>query len=84
MAVVTVSFHYCVFNRSVHQLDLAIGPGMVWLGQAVLDPICLADHIGLVTVTFRSLNSVKRPFVRMPTDWFHLTSSSVVVDYKTH
>ena len=45
MAVVMVSFHCRVLNRSVDQLDLAIGPGMVWLGQAVLDPICLVGHI---------------------------------------
>jgi hypothetical protein len=29
----------------VHSLDLAIGPWMVWLGQAMLDPICLKDHV---------------------------------------
>ncbi|AML51138.1 hypothetical protein RC74_07575 [Falsihalocynthiibacter arcticus] len=44
MAVVMVSLHCRVLNRSVHPLDLAIGPRMVWLGQAVFDPICLAEH----------------------------------------
>ena len=29
----------------IHSLDLDIGPRMVWLGPAVLDPTCLADHV---------------------------------------
>ena len=45
MAVVVASFHCRLLDRSVHPLDLAIGPRMVWLGQAVFDPICFADHV---------------------------------------
>ena len=45
MAVVMVSFHCRLLDRSVHPLDLAIGPRMVWLGQPVFDPICFADHV---------------------------------------
>jgi hypothetical protein len=45
MAVVMVSLHRRVFNPSVHPLDLTIGPWMVWICQAVLDPICVADHV---------------------------------------
>jgi hypothetical protein len=29
----------------VHPLGLAIGPGMVWFGQLVLDPVLIADAI---------------------------------------
>lgn len=45
VAVVMVSLHCRLLDRSVHSLDLAIGPRMVWLGQAVLDPIRLADDV---------------------------------------
>jgi hypothetical protein len=34
-----------LLDRAVHAFDLAIGPGVVWLGQAVLDPVGLADHV---------------------------------------
>ena len=34
-----------LLNGAVHSFDLAIGPWMVWLGQSVLDAICLADHV---------------------------------------
>src|SRR6516164_2244687 len=30
---------------SVHPLDLAVGPGMVGLGQPVLDVICITKHV---------------------------------------
>ena len=33
------------FQGSVHALDLSVGPGMVDLGQAVLDAICHADAV---------------------------------------
>ena len=38
-------FHRRVLDRSVHSLDLTVGPGMVGLGQAVLDPVGFADHV---------------------------------------
>ena len=44
----------------------------------------LIDKTGLVALTFRSLNSFKRPFVRMPRSFFHLATSAAVVDYRTH
>jgi hypothetical protein len=53
-------------------------------GSTQLRHVTERMKIGLVTVTFRSINSVKRPFVRMPTDFSHLTTSAVAVDYKTH
>ena len=40
--------------------------------------------VGLVALTFRSLNSFKRPFVRMPRGFFRLETSAAVVDYRTH
>jgi len=40
-----VSLHCRLLDRAVHSLDLAIGPRMIWLGQAVLNSICLADHV---------------------------------------
>ncbi len=34
-----------VLDCSVHSLDLTIGPRVVGLGQAVLYPVCFADHV---------------------------------------
>lgn len=34
-----------LFDRPVHALDLAVGPGMVDLGQTVLDAVFVADAI---------------------------------------
>ncbi len=34
-----------ILDRAVHPLDLAVGPGMVRLCQAVLDPVGVADHV---------------------------------------
>ena len=42
------------------------------------------SHFGLVTVTFRSLNSFMRPFVRMPRGFSRGAMSDVGVDYKSH
>ena len=39
---------------------------------------------GLVTVTFRSLNSFMRPFVRMPRGFSRRAMSDVGVDYRSH
>ena len=38
---------------------------------------------GLVTHAFRSLNSFKRPFVRMPRGFCRLAMSAAAVGYKT-
>lgn len=37
MAFVMEAFDGCLFDGPVHSLDLTIGPGMLWLGEAVLD-----------------------------------------------
>ncbi|WP_331458382.1 DUF6538 domain-containing protein [Pseudorhodobacter wandonensis] len=39
---------------------------------------------GLVTLTFRPLNSFRQPFVRRPRGFCHLTTNAAVVDYRTH
>lgn len=43
--VVVVALHRGVFDRPVHPLDLSVGLGVVRLGQPVLDPTGLADHV---------------------------------------
>lgn len=43
--IVMEPFNSSFFNRSVHPLDLTIGPRMVRLGKPMLDPICLADYV---------------------------------------
>ena len=34
-----------LLEGSVHPLDLTIGPGMVWLGQPVLDAVRITKHV---------------------------------------
>ena len=41
-------------------------------------------HDGLVTLTFRPLNSFTQPFVLRPRGFCHLTTNAAVVDYRTH
>ena len=45
VAVVVIAFDRRILDGAVHALDLAIGPGMVRLGQAMFDPVRLADQI---------------------------------------
>jgi Arc/MetJ-type ribon-helix-helix transcriptional regulator len=42
MALIVVALHRCLLERPVHSFDLAIRPGMVRLGQAVLDAVPVA------------------------------------------
>ena len=44
MAVVVVAFDGRVLDGSVHPFDLTVGPGMVDLGEAVLDVVLAAAH----------------------------------------
>ena len=44
MAVVVVAFDGRVLDGSVHPFDLTFGPGMVDLGEAVLDVVLAAAH----------------------------------------
>jgi hypothetical protein len=34
-----------LLERSVHPLNLTIGPRMVWLGQPVLDAVRITEHV---------------------------------------
>ena len=45
MGLVVVLFHGSIFERAVHAFHLAIGPGMVGFGEAVLDAKLLADAL---------------------------------------
>ena len=45
MAIVVIPFDGRVFNRAVHALDLSVRPRVVWLGQAMLNAICSANHV---------------------------------------
>ncbi len=45
MAVVVVAFDRRVLDRTVHSLDLPVGPRVVHLGQTVLDVMLVADTI---------------------------------------
>ena len=42
---VVEALHRRLLYCAIHPLDLAIRPGVVWFGQAVLDPVRLADHV---------------------------------------
>lgn len=45
MAVVVVAFDSRFFDRSVHSLHLAVGPGMLVFGEPVPDPVLTATHV---------------------------------------
>ena len=45
MAVVMVAFDSRFLDRSIHPFDLTVGPGMLHLGQPMLDPLFLADPV---------------------------------------
>ena len=44
MGVIVIPFHGRLLDCAVHPLDLSVRPWMVWLGCAMLDPVCGADH----------------------------------------
>jgi hypothetical protein len=48
MVVVLVSLDRRIFDRSVHPLDLTIGPGMVGLCEAMFDPVVGENRVDLV------------------------------------
>src|SRR6185312_2827964 len=45
MAFVMIAFDGGVLDRPVHAFHLAIGPGMLDFGEAVLDPVFFASHV---------------------------------------
>ncbi len=48
MAVVVIAFDGGVLDGAVHSLDLSVGPGMVRLGEPVLDAVLAADLVEAV------------------------------------
>ena len=45
VAVLVVALDGCVLDGSVHPFDLSVRPGMVGLGEAVIDTVGAADAI---------------------------------------
>ena len=45
VTVIVIPFYGRVLNRAVHLLNLPVGPWIVWLGLAMLDLVCGADHV---------------------------------------
>ena len=45
MAIVMIAFNGCVLDGPIHSLDLAIGPGMLDLGEPVLNAMFKANPI---------------------------------------
>ena len=45
VAVVVVALDGSILDCAVHSLDLSVRPGMVHLGQAVLDPVVFTDPV---------------------------------------
>lgn len=45
MALVMIAFDGGVLDRPVHAFHLAIGPGMLDLGEAVRNPVFVAAHV---------------------------------------
>ena len=45
MSVIVIAPDGRLLERTVHPLDLAVGPRMVWLGEAMLDVVLAADAI---------------------------------------
>ena len=45
VAIVVVPLDGRVLNCAVHALDLTVRPRVVWLGQAMFNAICRADHV---------------------------------------
>lgn len=45
MAIVMVAFDGRCLDRPVHPLDLTVGPGVLHLSEAMLDPVLVADPV---------------------------------------
>lgn len=45
MAVVVIALDLCFLDRAVHPFDLAVGPGVLHLGEAMFDPVLVADAV---------------------------------------
>jgi hypothetical protein len=42
---VVVPLYRNVLDRAVHPFNLAVGPRMIGLGEAMLNAVCFADHV---------------------------------------
>ena len=45
VAIVMIAFNGCFLDRTVHALDLPIGPWMFYLCQTMLDVVFLTPHV---------------------------------------
>lgn len=45
VACVVIPADSCLFNGSVHSLNLAVGPGMFYFGLSVFDPMSVTNTI---------------------------------------
>ena len=45
VSVIVIPSHARLLDCALHPLDLSVRPWMVWLGCAMLNPVCGADHI---------------------------------------
>ena len=52
--VVVIAFDGCVLDRAVHSFDLAVGPGMIDLGESVFDTVLAAPQSEHVRYMARS------------------------------
>ena len=43
--IVAVPLYRKVLDRAVHPFNVAVGPRMIWLGEAMLNAVCFADHV---------------------------------------
>ena len=56
--VVVIAFDGCVLDRAVHSFDLAVGPGMIDLGESVFDTVLAAtqsEHVRHISRVRRHL-----------------------------
>jgi hypothetical protein len=42
--VIVVSLNGCLFDHTIHSLGVIVGPGMIDLGEAMLNAVFLASH----------------------------------------
>ncbi|SKA06725.1 hypothetical protein SAMN02745113_02625, partial [Nitrosomonas europaea] len=45
MIFIMIAFDGCFLEGAVHAFDLTIGPGVIWLGQAMFRTIFQADTV---------------------------------------
>ncbi len=58
MIIVVKAFDGGFLDRPVHTLNLPIGPGVLYLGQAVIDPVLIADPVKDVMTSIKVAGSI--------------------------